>query len=193
MESPHGYCVRIPLHCAARSVPFLILHFTKASSPPRRHQQMSLPYPSFTSTDVNSDCRPISLKLTVSKILESFPSSWLLHCISDKMDPFQFGSLQGSSTTLALVYLLQKPYEACEKPGSLVRVCFLDFFKVFDLIDHNNALGKLQQMNVRPVLIISLRQAAETQSGPVLFRLEVRERGRTTGFPAVGCDDKQLL
>ena len=103
--------------------------------------------------DVDSDFRPISLTPIISKILESFPFSWLLQSVSDQIDPLQFGSLRGSSTTMALVYLLQKWYEACDRPGSSLRICLLDFSKAFDRIDHNIVLDKLQRMDVHPVLV----------------------------------------
>jgi hypothetical protein len=56
--------------------------------------------------DVDSDFRPISLTPIISKILESFPYKWLLNSVSKKIDPLQFGSLKGSSTSVALIYML---------------------------------------------------------------------------------------
>jgi hypothetical protein len=58
--------------------------------------------------DVDSDFRPISLTPIISKILESFPYKWLLDFVSKEIDPLQFGSLKGSSTSLALIYMLHK-------------------------------------------------------------------------------------
>ena len=103
--------------------------------------------------NVDSDFRPISLTPIVSKILESFIYSWLSQSIVDQIDPLQFGSLPGSSTTMALVYLLHKWYEACDELGSSLRICLLDFSKAFDRIDHNIVLDKLQRMDVHPVLV----------------------------------------
>lgn len=60
--------------------------------------------------DVDSDFRPISLTPIVSKILESFPYMWLYESVCDQIDPLQFGSLKGSSTTMTLIYLLNKWY-----------------------------------------------------------------------------------
>ena len=112
------------------------------------------PIPKSTpALDVDSDFRPISLTPILSKVLESFPYHWLLQSIVDQVDPLQFGSLRGSNTTMALIYLLHKWYEASDVPGSSLRICLLDFSKAFDHIDHKILLRKLQQMEVHPCLI----------------------------------------
>ena len=49
----------------------------------------------------------------------------------------QFGSLKGSSTSMALIYMLHKWYEAADKQGNTIRICLLDFSKAFDRLDHN--------------------------------------------------------
>ena len=64
------------------------------------------------AVDVDSDFRPTSLTLVVSKLLEKFPFDWLLNSIHDQIDPLQFGSLKGSNSTTALIYLLHKWQEA---------------------------------------------------------------------------------
>jgi len=52
---------------------------------------------------IESDLRPISLTATLSKLLESFVSSWILDRIQDKLDVRQYGALKCRSTTHALV------------------------------------------------------------------------------------------
>jgi hypothetical protein len=44
--------------------------------------------------DIDSDFRPISLTQIVSKLLESFPHSWLLRSVSGQIDNLQFGALK---------------------------------------------------------------------------------------------------
>ena len=103
--------------------------------------------------DVDSDFRPISLTPIVSKVLESFPCNWLLQSTQHCIDKLQFGSLKGSNTNMALLYLLHHWYEALDSPSTILRICIVDFSKAFDRIDYNILLHKLEQMSVHPVLI----------------------------------------
>ena len=103
--------------------------------------------------DVDSDFRPISLTPIVRKILESFPYNWLLQSIRDQIDKLQFGSIKGSNTTMALIHLLHKWYEAMDTPGACLWICMLDFSKAFDRIDFNILMQKLINMRVHPSLI----------------------------------------
>ncbi len=96
--------------------------------------------------DVDSDFRPISLT-------QSFPYKWLLNSVSKKINPLQFGSLKDSSTSMALVYMLHKWYEAADNQGNTIRICLLDFSKAFDRLDHNILLKKLKDMEIHPVLL----------------------------------------
>ena len=50
------------------------------------------------------------------------------------------------STTDALVELLHKWYESTDVTGNFVRVLFLDYCKVFDLINHEVLLNKMIAM-----------------------------------------------
>ena len=74
----------------------------------------------FPISDIDSDVRPISFTPIVSKILESFLYNWLLQSIDNHIDNLQFGSIRKSSTTMALIYMLHKWYEATDTPGTLL-------------------------------------------------------------------------
>ena len=102
--------------------------------------------------DIDSDFRPIPLTPIVSKILESFPHRWLLRSVSGQIDNLQFGALKRSSSTMALLYMFHKWYEAMDTPGTCLRICTLDFSKAFDRIDFNILLQKLINMGIHPVL-----------------------------------------
>ena len=84
----------------------------------------------------------------MSKVCERFVADWVLESIRDLIDIRQFGSLQNSSTSHALVSLLHHILSETDKPGKAVRVFLLDFAKAFDLIDHTILLQKLTHINV---------------------------------------------
>ena len=107
------------------------------------------PVPKIPLPESEGDIRPISLTSILSKILEDFVISWMLDDISDAIDPRQFGSLKGSSTTYRLLDLIHNWLENLENPGSYLRACFLDFSKAFDRINHNLVIEKRISMNVR--------------------------------------------
>ena len=125
--------------CVDLCVPFLIHQFVKDLFPQYGRQQMLHQFKNLRplAKDVDSDFRPISLTPIISKILESFPYKWLLNSVSKKIYPLQFGSLKGSSTSMALIYMRHKWYEAADKQGNTIRICLLDFSKAFDRLDHN--------------------------------------------------------
>ena len=82
-----------------------------------------------------------------------FVFNWLAPIVMPYIDPFQFGSVKKSSTTHALVHLVHYWLSALEVPNTIIRTCFIDFSKAFDLIDHNILMHKLQILNVPPVLL----------------------------------------
>lgn len=100
-----------------------------------------------------SDIRPISLTAIFSKILEDFVVSWMIEDISNYVDPRQFGSLKGSSTTYCLLDMVHNWLKNLEAPKCYLRACFLDFTKAFDRINHNIVIEKLISMNVRSSII----------------------------------------
>ena len=102
---------------------------------------------------IDTDLRPISLTAVLSKILESFVFNWLAPIVMQYIDPFQFGSVKKSSTTHALVHLVHYWLSALEIPNTIIRTCFINFSKAFDLIGHKILMHKLQLLNVPPVLI----------------------------------------
>jgi len=95
----------------------------------------------YPPSSIQSDLRPISLTLTLCKILESFVGRWLLQRIGTKLDPLQFGALRGRSTTHALVSITH--HWGCALDGKSVRALFTDFTEAFDKVDHTLLLNKL--------------------------------------------------
>ena len=99
------------------------------------------------------EIRPISLTLCISKVLEDFVVKWMISDIRDKIDPRQFGCLKGRSTTYCLLDMVHNWLSHLDSPGQYLRVCFLDFSKAFDRINHNVLINKLIELGVRRSLI----------------------------------------
>ena len=107
-----------------------------------------IPIPKVNSpTSIQSDLRPISLTPTLSKILESYVGNWILHRVTAKLDPRQFGALRGRSTTHALVDMLHTWHKALDQRQS-VRVLFVDFCKAFDRVDHAKVIQYLARFEI---------------------------------------------
>ena len=83
----------------------------------------------------------------VSKILESFIGNIILERIKERIDPNQYGVLKGLSTTHALVDLLHNVHEFGHN-GNDARICFIDYTKAFNLIDHNILLSKFERLGL---------------------------------------------
>ena len=109
--------------------------------------------------------------------------------IKEHIDPNQFGSLKGVSTTFCLLDMLHNWLSVLESPGTYPRVCFLDFSEAFDHIDHNILVCKLLKMGARHIIakwicsfLSQRRQAVKldglrtgTKLGPVLFLVMVND------------------
>ncbi|CAB3987629.1 Hypothetical predicted protein [Paramuricea clavata] len=107
--------------------------------------------------DIENDLRPISLTSPVAKVYESHLNSLLLDHVGPKLDDRHFGSVKGSSTTCALVDLMNFLYSNTDNTNDAIRLCFYDLSKGFDRVDHNILLDILRELDVHPVLIQSIR------------------------------------
>ena len=111
------------------------------------------PIPKVKPVTGDGDLRPIALTAVLSKVLKDFSVEWLIDDIKHVIDPKQFGSLKGTSTTYCLLDMLHKWLSSLDSPGKFLRVCFLDFSKAFDHNDHTILVTKLIQLGVRGWLI----------------------------------------
>ena len=113
-----------------------------------------IPLPKVPSPkDITSDLRPISITSIPGKVVESFPVNWMYNSISDQIDPNQFGGVKNSSTTLALLKIVDYIAKNVDKPGIIVRMLLVDFAKAFDLVDHSIVLNKLSSLGVHSSLL----------------------------------------
>ena len=79
--------------------------------------------------------QPISLTSPVGKIYERHLNSLLIQQIGSSLDERHFGSLRGSSTTSALVDLMNLLLSSTDHYNDLLRLCFYDLSKGFDRVD----------------------------------------------------------
>ena len=61
----------------------------------------------------------------------------MIEDIRDVIDPQQFGSLKGISTTYCLLDLVHNWMKALDNPGNYVRPVFFILSNAFDRINHN--------------------------------------------------------
>lgn len=107
---------------------------------------------------IESDLRPISLTCTLAKVMEDFTCSRLIPLPDKKIDHHHY-TRKGHSTTDTLLYILQAVYEAVDSGEVSARLFFIDFTKVFvviDLIDHTILMQELAKLEVYPVFLKSI-------------------------------------
>ena len=99
--------------------------------------------------DVNKHLKPISLTAIVSKVAEEFVvENYVKPAVLKRIDSNQYGAIPISSTTIALLSMLQSWNKATDGNGAAVRVLLLDFKKAFDLIDHHLLVEKLRLFDI---------------------------------------------
>ena len=78
---------------------------------------------------------------------------WMVDDIKHKIDPKQFCSLQGPSTTFCLIDMINNWLSTLDAQSRYLRVCFVDFSKAFDRINQNILTKKLLSLGVRESLV----------------------------------------
>jgi hypothetical protein len=69
--------------------------------------------------------------------------------IRSKIDPKQFGSLKGLSASFCQIDMVNNWLCTLDAPSYYLRVCFLDFSKAFDRINHNILIRNLVLLGIR--------------------------------------------
>ena len=105
-------------------------------------------------SDVNKHLRPISLTPILSKVAEEYVvQDYIKPAVMQKIDPNQFGTVPNSSTTHALISMLDAWYRGTDGKGAIARAVLFDFKKAFDLIDHHILCEKLLYYDLPPWVI----------------------------------------
>ena len=76
------------------------------------------PIPKASPVTCDNDLRPVALTACLSKVFEDFVVQWLMEDIKEHIDPNQFCSLKGVSTTFCLLDMLHNWLSALESPGT---------------------------------------------------------------------------
>lgn len=126
--------------------------FHEGITPPQWKEAIVIPVPKTQPPSVEQ-LRPISLTPQLSKIAEGFVANWVKNDISPHLDPAQFGSRPGRSSTHALVSILDTLYKASDTPATISTFITTDFSKAFDKVDLNVAMERLLKLGVRPALM----------------------------------------
>lgn len=104
--------------------------------------------------NINKHLRPISLTSILSKLAEEFVvDGHVKPAVLAKVDPRQFGTVPGKSTTEALVSMIHTWSNATGGNGATVRVALFDFKIAFDLIDHHILIRKLRSYDIYDAVI----------------------------------------
>ena len=105
--------------------------------------------------EIKKDLRPMSLTPCMSKIAEGYVvDDFIKPAALQVLNDRQYGAVPKSSTTLALLEMLDSWTKATDGNGSTIRTVLFDYRKAFDLIDHGILVNKLKSLNL-PVSIIN--------------------------------------
>ena len=102
--------------------------------------------------NIRKHVRPISLTPVTSKLMEAHPVGYLKDACP-LIDPSQYGCMDESSTTHALLRIFQPIYEATDISAWFAHALLVDFSKAFDHIDHNVIIAKLKSNGAPDVVI----------------------------------------
>jgi hypothetical protein len=142
------------------------------------------PVPKSKSPSVLNDYRPVALTSIVMKCFERIVLRNLLSQTKQFFDPHQFAYKHNRSTDDATLTLLNNTYTHLEKPGSYVRILFIDFSSAFNTIQPHLMALKLLALDVCPRLILWILSFLVNRSQSVRFhRALSSSRSTSTGSP----------
>lgn len=92
-----------------------------------------------------NDYRPVSILSVLSKVFESLLSNQLTGYLNNNMllSPLQSGFRAGHSCSTAAMKVMDDVREQLDK-GNMSIMCFLDFSKAFDMVNHHILCQKLK-------------------------------------------------
>ena len=143
--------------------------FSQSIVPERWKRAHVVPIPKTSQASIDN-LRPVSLTDHFAKIAEKFIAKWTFSDMENTIDPAQFGNMRAISTSHYLIDLLQMIHSNADKPKIITTMVTTDFSKAFDRIDHNIAVLKLLQMNVRPSAVAWIANFLTKRQQSVKYR-----------------------
>lgn len=136
--------------------------------------------------------RPITMLNVFSKILETAVLMRLKNHFCNYLSTNQHGFLNNKSTVTNLVALSQTVSKAVNNEEQ-VDVCYLDFSKAFDKVDHNFLLYKLQALGIAGNLISWFRSYLVGRSNRVCISGHYSDKYEPSSGVAQGSIDGPFL
>ena len=98
------------------------------------------------------NCRPISLKSILSKVLERCIYDHIINFISSRINKMQHGFQRQKNCSTQLIQVYHNILEALDK-RNVIDSIYLHFFKAFDKVSHPLLLQRLEELRFRGQLM----------------------------------------
>ena len=185
---PDNLCGKVLKFCSAElSFVFSVLFSWSMKDhivPALWKNSLICPVPKNRSPSELNDYRPVALTSIVMKCFEKLVLQKLLSQTHPHTDPYQFAYRQNRSTDDATISLIHNALSHLDKPGSYVRILFVDFSSAFNTIQPHLMALKLLALNVNPHLILWICSFLLNRSQSVRYQnMLSSSRSTSTGAP----------
>ena len=129
--------------------------------------------------------RPVSLTCIICKIIESIIRDKIMEHMENNnlFSNKQFGFLNGRSTVLQLLTVLDKWTKIIDEGGTIDCVYF-DFKKAFDKVPHQRLIHKAEQYGIKGDIINWIKSFLDSRTQQVVINGELSEpKNVTSGIP----------
>ncbi|XP_078603982.1 uncharacterized protein LOC144877809 [Branchiostoma floridae x Branchiostoma japonicum] len=146
-----------------------------------------VPVPKSAGASQVEDFRPVSLLAVLAKLLERCVLRRLLPSLTAVIKD-QYAYMKGSSTTIALVRMVQTWLSALDsRKPTLIRALFADMSKAFDRVDHALLLKCVTNLQISPHMVSWIHNYLEHRQQRVMTGGKMSDwRTLTSGVPQGG-------
>jgi len=153
---PDGLKPSLLKQCAEYIAPIFCYVFNRSLQerkvPAMWKDSIIVPVPKKDKPVTTNDYRPVALTSTVMKCFERLVLPKVIIQAADSLDPFQFAYKKARSTDDATATLTHLICEHLDKPGTYVRLLFVDFSSAFNTMLPSVLISKLLDLGVQPSL-----------------------------------------